>query len=78
MLVEHAVQAASLVLVARDAVLDFLGGVAEKVVRLSLHGSDSRVHEEKPVVDFVALARAGWVADFVVNIVVLFNEVLHD
>ena len=38
MLVEHAVQAASLVLVARDAVFDLLGGVAEEVVRLALHG----------------------------------------
>lgn len=41
-------------------------------------GSDAGVQEEEPVVDFVALARAGWVADFVLDAVVLFDEVLHD
>ncbi len=78
MRVEHAVQAARFVLVARDAVGDFLGGVAEEVVRLALHGADARVEEEEPVVDFVGLARAGRVADFVVDAVVLLDEVLHD
>ena len=78
MLVQDAVQAASLVLVTGNAVFDFLGGVAKKVVRLALHGSDASVLEEEPVVHFVALARAGWVADFVVDAVVLLDEVLHD
>ena len=78
MFVEHAVQAAGFILVARDAVFDLLGGVAEKVVRLSLHWSDTRVQEEEPVVDFVGLARTGWIADLVVDAVVLFDKVLHD
>ena len=56
MFVEHAVQAAGFVLVARDAVVDFLGCVAEEMVRLALHGSDAGVQEEEPVVDLVALA----------------------
>ena len=56
MLVEHTVQAAGFILVARDAVFDLLWGVTEKVVRLSLHWSDARVQEEEPVVDFVGLA----------------------
>ena len=55
MLVEHTVQAAGLILVARDAVFDLLGGIAEEVVRLSLHRSHARVQEEEPVVDFIAL-----------------------
>lgn len=76
--VQHAVQAPGFVLVARDAVVDSLGCVAEEMVRLALHGSDARVQEEEPVVDFVGLARAGWVADFVVDAVVLLDEVLHD
>lgn len=78
LLVEHAVQATRFVLVARDAVLYLLGGVAEEVVSLSLHGADSCIHEKKPAGDFVAFARAGWVADFVVHAVILFDEVLHD
>lgn len=78
MLVEDAVQAARFVLVPRDAVFDLLGRVAEEVVRLPLHGADAGVQEEEPVVDFVALARAGRVADFVTDAVVLLDEVLHD
>ena len=78
MLVEHAVQAAGFVLVPGDAVLDLLGRVAEEVVRLPLHGTYAGVEEEEPVVDFVALARAGRVGDFVVDAVVLLDEVLHD
>lgn len=76
--VEHAVQAPGFVLVPRDAVVYLLGGVAEEVVRLPLHGAESGVQEEKPVVDLVAFARAGRVADFVVHAVVLFDEVLHN
>lgn len=56
MLVEHAVQTAGFILVPRDAVFDLFGGVAEKVIRLSLHWSDARVQEEEPVVDFIRLA----------------------
>ena len=78
MLVEHAVQAAGFVLIARDAIFDLLWGVAEKVVRLSLHWSDARVQEEEPIVDFVGLARTSWIADLVVDAVVLFDKVLHD
>lgn len=48
------------------------------MVRLALHGTDARVQEEEPVVDFIGLARAGRVADFVVEAVVLLDEVLHD
>ena len=76
--VEHAVQAPGFVLVPRDAVVYLLGGVAEEVVRLPLHGAESRVQEEQPAVDLVAFARAGRVADFVVHAVVLFDEVLHN
>lgn len=76
--VEHAVQATGFVLVPRDAVVYLLGGVAEEVVRLPLHGAESGVQEEKPAVDLVAFARAGRVADFVVHAVVLFDEVLHN
>lgn len=75
--VEHAVQAARLVLVAGDAVLDLLGGVAEEVVRLALHGPYTGVQEEEPVVDFVALARARGIANLVVDAVVLLDQVLH-
>ena len=78
MLVEHAVQAPGLVLVPGDAVRDLLGCVAEEVVRLTLHGPDAGVLEEEPIVYFIALARAGWVADFVVDAVVLLNEILQD
>lgn len=78
MLVEDSVQAAGFVLVPRDAVFDLLGGVAEEVVRLSLHGAYARVQEEEPIVDFVAFTRAGWVANLVMDAVVLFDEVLHD
>ena len=78
MFVEHAIQTSGLVLVTGDAVRDLLGCVAEEVVRLALHGANAGVLEEKPIVHFVTLARAGWVADFVVNVVVLLDEVLHD
>lgn len=76
MRVQHAVETARLVLVAVDAVGDFLGGVAVEMVGLALHGSDAGVQEEQPVVDFVALARAMGIADEVLG-VVLLDEILH-
>lgn len=42
-----------------------------------LHWADACVHEEEPVVYFVALAGAGWVGDFVMFLIVLLDEVLH-
>ena len=76
MRVQHAVQAARLVLVAVDAVVDFLGGVPVEVVGLALHGAEAGVEEEEPVVDLVGFAGAGGVADQVFA-VVLLDEVLH-
>lgn len=76
-LVQDAVQAARLVLVPLDAVVDFLGRVPVEVVGLALHGADAGVQEEEPVGHFVGFARAFGVGDFVVE-VVLLDEVLHD
>ena len=77
MAVEDTVQAAGFVLVAGDAVVDLGGGVAVEVICLALHGADAGVEEEEPVVDLIGFAGMGWVADFVVDVVVLFDEVLH-
>lgn len=43
-----------------------------------LHGSDTAVQKEQPVVDLVAFTAAGRVADLVLFLVVLSHEVLHD
>lgn len=78
MLVQHAIQPASLILIPRDAVRDLLGRVAMEMVGLSLHGSDAGIEEEKPVVDFIRLATTGWIGDLVLGLVVLLDEILHD
>lgn len=72
MLVQDAVEPAGLVLVALDAVFDFLGGVAVEVVGLPLHGAEAGVQEEEPVVDLIGFAGAFGVGDFVGG-VVLFD-----
>ena len=77
MLLQHRVQAARLVLISVDAVLDLLRRVSEEMVGLSLHRAHAAVQEEKPVVDFIALAGTLGVGDLVLR-VVLLDEVLQD
>lgn len=76
-LVEHAVETACLVDVPVHTVLDVLGGVADEVVRLALHGSDAGILEVQPADGLVVLAGAPGVGDLVV-LVVLLGQIGED
>ena len=51
MLVQDAVKPASFVLVPVDAILDLLWSIASKVIRLTLHGPNTSIHEKQPIRD---------------------------
>ncbi len=76
-LVQHAVQPSRLVDVPLHAIFDFLRRVADEMVCLALHGAQTRVLPEQPVVHLVVLARTFRVADFMVR-VVLVGQVCED
>ena len=77
MLVEDAVEPASLVLVAVDPVGDFFGSVPEKVVGLPLHRANTGVLEKDPRVHIVVLAGPAGVREFV-GWVVAVDKILQD
>lgn len=46
--IQNAIQSLRLGLIATDGIIDFLGGIAEEVVRLALHGPDAGLHPGEP------------------------------
>ena len=77
MSIEHPIQASCLILITIYTIRDLLRCVAEEVIRLTLHGPNTGILKQEPIVHLVALARAGRVADFVLDVVILLDEVLH-
>jgi hypothetical protein len=78
MILQHPIQPPCLVGISLHAILDALWGIAHKVVGLALHGTQSSVLKEDPVVYLVVLACACRVGDLVLGLVILLDEVLED
>jgi hypothetical protein len=51
--------------------------VSRKMICLSLHGTNTRIHEEKPIVHLVELSSTWREADFVI-LVITTDQILHD
>jgi hypothetical protein len=77
MLIQHAIEPSSLILIPINAILDMLRRITGEMVSLALHRSHTGIHEEEPVGQFYVLAGAGWVGDFVVFVISFLQSALR-